>query len=75
MLTKFQINWEILSNACGLPRKPELYKKTPNLQPNKLCFCVLHDSVLCENLNPVSKLKIFLYDEIFQLLKQSASVK
>ena len=47
MLTKFQINWEISSNACGLLRKPDLYEKTEFTTKQIVCsvfymtqFCV-----------------------------------
>ena len=25
LISKFQVNWEILLKFCGLPKKPELY--------------------------------------------------
>ena len=36
-ITKFQINWEISSNAFGLLRKPELYEKT-EFTPKQIVF-------------------------------------
>ena len=51
MFTKFKLIWIFRQMLVAFLENLNFMKK-PNSQPNKLCFCVLHDSVLCENWNP-----------------------